>query len=59
MIPRLTLIKQLAWDVSVVDAIVPSRLNQGALCNPRTTATDAKARTIEKYRDLLGNGFIY
>ena len=26
--------KQLVWDVTVVDALAPSRLNQGSLCNP-------------------------
>ena len=31
--------KQLVWDVTVVDALAPSRLNQGSLCNPGTTAT--------------------
>ena len=25
--------KQLVWDVKVVDALAPSRLNQGSLCN--------------------------
>ena len=42
--------KQLVWDVTVVDALAPSRLNQGSLCNPGTTATEAEARKIEKYR---------
>ena len=40
--------KQLVWDVTVVDALAPSRLNQGSLCNPGTTATEAEARKIEK-----------
>ena len=40
---------QLVWDVTVVDALAPSRLNQGSLCNPGTTATEAKVRKIEKY----------
>ena len=30
--------KVLVWDVMVVDALVPSRLNPGSLCNPGTTA---------------------
>ena len=38
--------KQLVWDVTVVDALAPSRLNQGSLCNPGTTATEAEARKI-------------
>ena len=44
--------KQLVWDVTVVDALAPSRLNQGSLCNPGTTATEAEARKSEKYRKL-------
>ena len=31
--------KQLVWDVTVVDALAPSCVNQGSLCNPGTTAT--------------------
>ena len=45
--------KQLVWDATVVDALAPSRLNQGSLCNPGTTATENEARKIEKYRDLI------
>ena len=41
--------KQLVWDVTVVDALAPSRLNQGSLCNPGTSATENEARKIEKY----------
>ena len=51
--------KQLVWDVTVVDALAPSRLNQGSLCNPGTTATEAEARKIEKYRELINNGYIF
>ena len=49
--------KQLVWDVTVVDVLAPSRLNQGSLCNPGTTATEAEARKIEKYRELIDNGY--
>ena len=49
--------KQLVWDVTVVDALAPSRLNQGFLCNPGTT--EAEARKIEKYRELIDNGYIF
>ena len=45
--------KQLVWDVTVVDALAPSCLNQGSLCNPGTTATEAKARKTEKYLELF------
>ena len=51
--------KQLVWDVTVVDALAPSRLNQGSSCNPGTTATEAEARKIEKYRELIDNGYIF
>ena len=35
------------------------RLNQGSLCNPGTTATEAEARKIEKYRELIDNGYLF
>ena len=43
----------------VVDALAPSRLNQGSLCNPGTTDTEAEARKIDNYRELLDNGYIF
>ena len=49
--------KQLVWDVTVGDALAPSRLNQGSLCNPGTT--EAEARKIEKYRELIDNGYVF
>ena len=51
--------KQLVWDVTVVDALASSRLNQGSLCTPGTTGTEAEARKIEKYRELIDNGYIF
>ena len=51
--------KQLPWEVTVVDALAPSRLNQGSLCNPGITALEAEARKIEKYRKLRDNGCIF
>ena len=36
-----------------MDAIAPSHLNEDSLCNPETTATEAEARNIEKYRELI------
>ena len=47
--------KQLVWDITVVVAHAPSRLNQESLWNQETTATEAKARKIEKYRELINN----
>ena len=51
--------KQLVWDVTFVDALAPSRLNQGSLCNPGITATEAEALNIEKYREWIDNGYIF
>ena len=51
--------KQLVWDITVVDALAPCRLNQGCLCNPGTTATEAEASIIEKYRDFIDNGYLF
>ena len=49
--------KQLVWDVAVVDALAPSRLNRGSLCNPGTIATEAEARKIEKCREIIDKGY--
>ena len=51
--------KQLVWEVTVVDALAPSRLNQGSLCNQGTTATEAEASKIEKCRELTDYGYIF
>ena len=37
--------KQLVWDVVVLDALAPSRLNQGSLCNQGTTGQIQFAET--------------
>ena len=51
--------KQLVWDVTGVDALAPSCLNRGSLCNPGTcTATEAEARKIGEYRQILDNIYI-
>ena len=42
-------LKQLVWVVTVVVALASSRVNQGSLCNPGTTAAEAEARKTEKY----------
>ena len=51
--------KQLVWYVTVVDALAPSRLNQGSLCNMGTVATEAEARKTDKYREIIDNGYIF
>ena len=32
--------------------------HQDSLCNPGTAATEVEARKIEKYRKLIGNGYV-
>ena len=51
--------KQLVWDVTVVDAPAPNRLNQGSLCKPETTAAEAEGRKIEKFREIIENGYLF
>ena len=41
--------KQLVWDVTVGDALAPSQMNQGSLCNPGTTAKREKLKSIAEY----------
>ena len=48
-------VTMIPWEM----ALAPSRLNQGSLSNPGTTATEAEARKIEKYRELTDNGYIF
>ena len=49
--------KQLVWDVKVVDALVPSCLNQRSLCNTGTIATEAEARWKENIPETIDNQF--
>ena len=49
----------LVWDVTGVDALSPSRLHQDSLCNPGTTANEAEAHKIEKYREIIDNGYFF
>ena len=51
--------KQLVRDVTVVDALTLSGLNQCPLCKPGTNTTEAEEREIERYRELLDNGYIF
>ena len=51
--------KQLVWDVTVLDALGPSRMNQGSLCNLGTTATEAEARKIEKELSRINRQLIH
>ena len=48
---------QMVWDVPVVDALSPGPLNQDSLYHLETTATESEACEIEKYCDLIDNGY--
>ena len=47
--------KQLVWDVTVVDALAPSRLNQGTLCN---RVRDNLPKTIRSHDDQRAGIFL-
>ena len=49
----------MVWDVTVLDTLAPTRLNQVAHCNPGTNATEAEARKLEKNHELRDNGYIF
>ena len=49
--------KQLLWDVTVVDSLAPCRINAGSVCNPGRAAAEAEERKIDKYKDLVNDGY--
>ena len=51
--------KQLLWDVTVVDSLAPCRINAGSICNPGTAAAEAEERKIDKYKDLVNDGYLF
>ena len=51
--------KQLLWDVTVVDSLAPCRINAGSVCNPGTAAAEAEEQKIEKYKDLVNDGYLF
>ena len=51
--------KQLLWDVTVVDALAPSRISSGSICNPGTAAAEAEERKKDKYKDLVDDGYLF
>ena len=51
--------KQLLWDVTVVDSLAPCRINAGSVCNPGTVAAEAEERKIDKYKDLVNDGYLF
>ena len=51
--------KQLLWDVTVVDSLAPCRINAGSVCNPGTAAAEAEERKMDKYKDLVNDGYLF
>ena len=51
--------KQLLWDVTVVDSLARCRINAGSVCNPGTAAAEAEERKIDKYKDLVKDGYLF
>ena len=52
-------VRPLFFRLEKFDLFTATHLNQGSLCNPGTTATEAEAHKIEKYRELIDNGYIF
>ena len=51
--------KQLVWDVTSVDFLAPSRIENGSVANPRTTAEDAEELKTAEYVCLNDKGYIF
>ena len=51
--------KQLLRDGAVVDSLAPCRINAGSVCNPGTAAAEAEERKIDKYKDLINDGYLF
>ena len=51
--------KQLVWDVTCVDLLAPSRIENGSVANPGTAAEDAEELKTAKYVCLTDKGYIF
>ena len=51
--------KQLVWDVTCVDLLAPSRIENGSIANPGTAAEDAEDLKTAKYVCLTDEGYIF
>ena len=51
--------KQLLWNVTVVDSLAPYRIIAGSVCNPGTAAAEEEERKIDKYKDLVNDGYLF
>ena len=51
--------KQLLWDVTVVDALAPSRLYAGSVGNPGIGAAEAEERKKDRYKCFVEKGYLF
>ena len=51
--------KQLVWDVTCLDLLAPSRIENGSVANPGTAAEDAEELKTAKYVCLTEKGYIF
>ena len=51
--------KQLVWDVTCVDLLAPSRIENGSVANPGTAAEDADELKTDKYVCSTDKGYIF
>ena len=51
--------EQLLWDVAVVVSLAPCRVDAGSVYNPGTAAAEAEEQTIDKYKDLVNDGYLF
>ena len=51
--------KQLVWDVTCVDLLAPSRIENGSVANPSTVAEDAEELKTAKYVCLTDKRYIF
>ena len=51
--------KQLVWDVTCLDLLPPSRIENGSVANPGTAAEDAEEFKTAKYVRLTDKGYIF
>ena len=51
--------KQLLWYLTVVDSVAPCGINAVSVCNPGTAAAEAEERNIDKYKDLVNDGYLF
>ena len=42
-----------------MDSLDPSRISAGWVCSPGTTAAEAEERKNDKYKDKLGDGYLF